>query len=307
MKIAIVGSGALGGFYGAMLARKGHDVHFLMRNDYEMVRKNGLFVRSKLGDFHLAKVNCYDKPDQIGPVDLVLVGLKTTANHMYEPLIRPLVKPQTIVLTAQNGLGNEEKLAELFGEKAVAGGMAFLCANRTTPGVIEHLDYGHMHIATYKPPADEKLYRFAEMLEQSSIECKVMDDLAKARWSKLLWNVPFSGLSTLLDVTVDEVVGDAEIRNRAKELMDEVLAAAAACGARLSEDFPAKMMAATDRMEPYYTSMHLDRLAGRPMEIESIVGEPLRRGLDAGVKLRQMQLLYDGLLKLDTDNRNANR
>ena len=113
MQIAIVGAGAMGGLYGAFLAHAGYNVHFLMRRDYEAVKSSGLTVKSYLGDFHLDKVNCYRRVDDIGKVDLVFIGLKTTANRYYRELITPVMGPNTRVLTAQNGLGNENQLAEL--------------------------------------------------------------------------------------------------------------------------------------------------------------------------------------------------
>ncbi len=299
MRIAIVGSGALGGFYGAMLARGGYDIHFLMRRDYETVREKGLEVKSCRGDFYLPQVNCYNDPGAIGAVDLVFIGLKTTANEHYEPLITPLVQEGTMVLTAQNGLGNEERLAELYGAEKIAGGLAFLCSNRTEPGRIEHLDYGHIHIGNYRRHPDDRLRRFAGMLQAAGVDTVVVEDLALARWQKLVWNVPFNGLSTLLDITVDRIMTDAGLRQQAYMLMLEVQAATRAHDLNIEDVFLDKMMHNTDKMKPYYTSMHLDRRAGQPMEIESIYGEPLRRGEAKGVALPGMRRLYEDLLELE--------
>lgn len=299
MRIGIVGAGALGGLYGALLARQGYEVHFLMRRDYEIVRQKGLSVHSYKGDFHLANVNCYRSPAEIGPVDLVFIGLKTTANHCYEELISPLVKEDTLVLSAQNGLGNEEQLAELFGAQRVAGGLAFLCCNRQEPGVIRFLDYGYIHIGNYQRPPDDRLNRFARMMRASDVECTVVDDLALSRWKKLVWNVPFNCMTALLNISVDKIMGDRNLRQRSLRLMKEVQGAARAHGLIIIDEFLDQMMENSDKMKPYFTSMHLDRLAQRPMEIESILGEPLRRGLAKGLALPEMQQLYDALSELD--------
>ena len=298
MRVAIVGSGAMGGLYGAFLAKAGYDVHFLMRTDYDVVKTSGLTVHSFRGDFRLADVNCYRRPEDIGPADLVFIGLKTTANDAYQELITPLMAPQTRVLTAQNGLGNEETLAGLFGAERVAGGLAFLCSNRKSPGVINHLDYGFLHIGNFQRCPDEVLQTFADMLNKSDVECTVVDDLALARWKKLIWNVPFNGLSALLDMTVDKIMKDPALRQRSWKIMKEVQAAANTDGLEIEDGFLDYMMELTEKMEPYYTSMHLDRRNGHPMEIEAIIGEPLHRGQHCGLDLPEMQNLYTGLKEI---------
>jgi 2-dehydropantoate 2-reductase len=299
MRIAIVGAGALGGYYGAMLARRGYDVHFLFHSDYEAVKRQGLTVHSINGDFHLDRVNGYADSRQIGAVDLVFVGLKTTRNDLYHELLTPLVGLATVVLTAQNGLGNEERLAELFGPGRVAGGLAFLCSQHAGPGVIRHLDYGYMRVGNFQRPPDRTLNEFAEMMNLSGVQCAVVEDLALARWKKLIWNVPFNGLSALLDRTVDKIMADEPVRQRAWRLMKEVQAAADAFGLIIGDDFLEKMMADTLKMHPYATSMQLDRQNRRPMEIESILGEPLRRGRNRRVPMPETESLYQGLLDLD--------
>jgi 2-dehydropantoate 2-reductase len=303
MRIAVVGAGAMGGLYGAMLARAGCDVHFLMRGDYEAVKASGLTVKSYKGDFHLDHVNCYRSPEEIGRVDLVFIGLKTTANPYYHPLISPLMGPDTRVLSAQNGLGNEDRLAELFGAQRVAGGLAFLCSNREAPGVIHHLDYGFFQIGNFGRLPDETLHTFNRMMQDAGVECTLVDDLALVRWKKLIWNVPFNGLSALLDLTVDRIMQDAPLHQRAWRLMKEVQAAARANRLEIDDGLLEHMMDLTVKMKPYHTSMHLDRQRGNPMEIEAILGEPLRRGQQYGLQLPEMQTLYTGLKQIDQANK----
>jgi len=295
MRIAIVGSGALGGYYGAMLARKGCDVHFLMRRDYERVKANGLFVRSVKGDFHLASVQCYRDPDKIGVVDVAFVAIKATDNEAYERLVTPLMGEESLVLTAQNGLGNEDCLAQLFGAKRVAGGLAFLCANRLEDGTIDHLDYGHLHIGNFQRGPDARLHRLGVMFNRSGIECKVVESLALSRWKKLIWNVPFNGLSTLADQTVDKIVADPTLRKRAFGLMKELQAVAGAYGLSIEDTFVDLMMEYTDKMTPYFTSMHLDAQAGRAVEVEPIFGQPLRCAQLKGIPTALLSELYEGL------------
>ena len=148
MKIGVVGCGALGSFYGARLGRDGHEVHFLLRSDYDVVRREGVRIRSVDSDFQ-AQPRCAKRPEEIGVCDLVLIGLKTTANHRFEELLPPLAGPQTAVLTLQNGLGNEARLAALLGAERVLGGLCYVCLNRIAPGVIHHLSQGTIVLGEY--------------------------------------------------------------------------------------------------------------------------------------------------------------
>ena len=295
MRIAIVGTGALGGYYGAMLARSGQDVHFLMRRDYDRVKSHGLFVHSCNGDFHLKQVQCYNDPVDIGPVDLAFISIKATDNDILGGLLQPLMAEDTRALTAQNGLGNEEVLAEVFDAERVAGGLAFLCSNRLDDGVIHHLDYGHIHIGNFNRPPDEMLYRFGKMLNDSGIKCEVVENLALSRWKKLIWNVPFNGLTTLTDQTVDNIVGDPELRSWAQELMKELQAIAASYELYIEDSFLDLMMEYTDKMKPYYTSMHVDARSGREIEIEPIIGRPLRYAEKHGIAAPCLSRLYRNL------------
>jgi len=138
VKIAVVGCGAVGSYYGAQLARAGHAVHFLLRSDYEAVRRQGVRIQSPEGQFQVHP-HCARRPEEIGPADLVLIGLKTTANGQFPALLPPLVGPESAVLTLQNGLGNEEQLARLFPAAQILGGLCFVCLNRIAPGVIRHI------------------------------------------------------------------------------------------------------------------------------------------------------------------------
>jgi len=203
----------------------------------------------------------------------------------------------SLVLTAQNGLGNEECLAQLFGPKRVAGGLAFLCANRSEDGTIEHLDYGHIHIGNFQRGPDQRLHRLSEMFNRSGIECKVVESLALSRWKKLIWNVPFNGLSTLTDQTVDKIVANPTLRKRAFGLMKELQAVASAYDLIIEDAFVDLMMDYTDKMKPYFTSMYLDAQAGRAVEIEPIFGQPIRYAQLKGMATPLLNQLYDDLKK----------
>jgi 2-dehydropantoate 2-reductase len=301
--IAVVGSGAMGAYYGGRLAHAGQDVHFLLRGDYDAVRRRGWTVRSCDGDFTIppGRVRAYNDPAKMPRADLVLVTLKTTANDQFEPLIRPLVKHDTTILTIQNGLGNEERLAELFGAEKILGGAAFVCINRIEPGVVHHICDGLISLGEFSQPAGERLRMLAALLKTSGIPTRVLENLRHARWEKLVWNVPFNGLSAVLDQTTDLLIGSEPGEQLVRSLMTEVLAGAKAVGVELPCSLIDAKINATRAMGAYKTSMHLDMQAARPMEVEAIFGCPLRTAQAAGAQLPRLEMLYR-LLKLRDAN-----
>src|SRR5438445_2380423 len=292
--IAVIGAGAVGAYYGGRLAQHGHDVHFLLRSDYKHVAKNGWTIQSCHGDFSLppGTMRVYDKVERMPKADWVIVTLKATANDQFDPLIAPLIKDNTQILTMQNGLGNEDRLAELFGAKRVLGGLAFVCVQRIEPGVIHHIDHGYVRIGEFIEGGLEKARTISEMFRQSKVECDVLDSLKKGRWAKLVWNVPFSGLGGALDLATDDLLGSPEGEDLLRAIMKEVLAGARGCGVELPENVIDQRLAERRTMGSYKSSMQLDRQHGRPMEVEAILGEPLRAAAMAGVAMPLMAELY---------------
>lgn len=293
MRIAVVGAGALGLYYGALLQKSGQEVHFLLRRDYEAVREKGLKVFSVNGDFQLPRVNAYLSPEEIGPVDLVLVGLKTFANDSYARLIGPLLGDATEILTLQNGLGNEDQLARLFGPARVIGGVAFLCSNRGEPGEVHHLAAGRIILGEYQPIEHRRVERLAAMFTLAGVECRATDDLLRARWEKLVWNIPFNGLCALLQQPVDRLLVFPATRKLARDLMLEVIAAANRQGLKkpIPESYADSMLVFTDNMGEYRPSMQIDREEGRPLEINAIFRTPISNGRSQGVEMPRVEML----------------
>jgi len=293
MRIAIVGAGALGLYYGALLQRSGQDVRFLLRRDFEAVSRSGLKVFSSNGDFELPAVQAYRAPREIGPVDLVLVGLKTFANDRYADLITPLVGEGTQILTLQNGLGNEEALAELFGAERVIGGVAFLCSNRGEPGEVHHLGAGRIILGEYSRIDPQRVERLAALFVQAGVDCRATDDLKRARWEKLVWNIPFNGLCALLLQTVDRLLSVPATRSLVREMMLEVIRAAnaQALSGPIAEGYAESMLEFTDKMGVYKPSMQIDREEGRQLEIAAIFRTPLVFGADRGIAMPRVEML----------------
>ncbi len=291
MRIAVIGAGALGLFYGARLQKSGNDVHFLLRRDYEAISADGLTVNSVDGDFRLAKVNGYRTPEEMGTADLVLIGLKTFANHRYQELVGPLVGEKTIILTMQNGLGNEESLAELFDEHRILGGVAFLRSNRGIPGVVHHLGEGRVILGEYRQGETVMAEKIAPIFQAAGIECRVVPDLKRARWEKLVWNIPFNGLCALLQKPVDALLNQESTRHLIIEMMLEVIAGGNAQG--LMKDIPSsfaeKLVSFSRDLGPYKPSMLIDRLEGRQLEIEAIFHKPLQAAEKLGIRMPRVE------------------
>lgn len=296
-RYAVVGMGAIGGFYGAMLQRSGCEVHFLCRSDYSVARDRGLQVTS-LGDrWPILPIYAYDDPRAMPACDVVIVALKTTQNQILAEVLPLILAPTGVVVVLQNGLGVEAAAAAIVGGDRVIGGLCFICATKTGPAQVVHSDYGAVHLGEYGPGyaargQTPRLEAIAADLAAAGVAVKLAEDLMLARWQKLAWNVPFNGLSVVLNARTDEMIADRSVRSLAEDLMAEVRLAAAACGRELSADFCDRLLADTEVMKPYYTSMKLDFDAGRPLEHEAIVGEPWRTGCRAGANLPLMGMLY---------------
>lgn len=294
MRIAVVGAGALGLYYGALLQRGGNDVVFLLRRDYDAITSSGLTVKSINGDFHLDRVSGALTPGEIGVVDLVLVGLKTTANSYFSELISPLVGEGTYILTLQNGLGNEETLAELFGADRIIGGVAFLCSNRGEPGVVEHLGAGRIEIGAFSGASERFITLLADTFTAAGVDCRVVSDLMLARWKKLVWNIPFNTLSSLMDISVDRLLANRYTRKLLREIMIEVIDAANAQGLsqNIEQGYADAMISFTEGMGSYLPSMLIDRREGRKLELEAIMARPIVLGEEKGVPLPRTSTVH---------------
>jgi len=318
MKIAVVGCGAVGSFYGAKLLAGGHETHFLLRSDYETVSKDGVRVQSAEGNFHIWPRPAIH-PEEIGPCDLVLIGLKTTANDQFAHFLPPLTGASTLLLTLQNGLGNELQLAQLFGEEGILGGLCFVCLNRTQPGVIHHLAHGHVTLGEFRKPAMQRTYQLAETFRHARVSCDVTDDLERAHWEKLVWNIPFNGLGVASAAGYEAVVSghvpipvqlrpclttETLLRERpweklVSELMREVIATANALGFPLPMTLADENMDRTRIMGAYKPSTVIDFERGHRIELESLFLRPLACAIEAGIAAPRLAALCEVLSVLD--------
>lgn len=310
MKFGVVGCGALGSYYGAKLGRDGQEVHFLMRSDYDVVRRRGLFVRSLEGDFHISP-KCAHAPEEIGVCEVVLIGLKTTANDQFQKLITPLVGPDTAIVTLQNGLGNEEQLATLFPPAQILGGLCFVCLNRVAPGVIEHLGHGRIVLGEFSGWPVPRTHAIASAIRHSGVPCDVTDSLRRTHWEKLVWNIPFNGLgvasaaghAALISgevnpaqplspcLTTDKLLDGARWETLVRELMFEVIAAATALGLPVENSYADFQIDRTRSMGAYRASTLIDFERGQALELDALFLEPWRQARGAGVAVPRLTKL----------------
>lgn len=299
MKYAIVGTGALGGFYGGLLARHELDVHFLLRSDAQYVREHGLRVDSKLGNFALPRVNAYEDVRDMPQCDCIVLALKSTQNHLLPQLLPPLMHESSVVLVLQNGMHVEQATVDVVGKGRVAGGCCFLCSNKVAPGYIRHLDYGKILMGAYRGvdesdpgPSPSILEKIHSDFCAAGIDCHLTDQLTLARWRKLMWNIPFNGLSVILNASTNAIMADKDSRALATAISEEVRQTACACGYEIEPEFVNWVVEHTDEMVPYDSSMRLDFLGGRPIEVEAIYGNPLKAAERAGANAPIIKTLY---------------
>ena len=303
---AIVGTGALGGFYGARLAHAGCEVHFLFHSDYDYVKQHGLVCESKDGDFTLPRVNAYRDARDMPRCDVVCVTLKTTQNHLLPQLLPPVVKDGGAVLVMQNGLGVEEDVAKIVGPQRVMGGLCFLCSNKAGPGHIRHLDYGMVALGEFsKRGVSERMRGIGEDFQRAGIPIQLAENLPAVRWQKLVWNIPYNGLSVILNADTSVLMTDPHTRRLVEAIMREVVTSARACGADPGEGIIARMLEHTEKMTPYRTSMKIDYDERHPMEVETMFGNPLRAAQGAGATAPLIGMLYAELKFLDAANTRA--
>lgn len=326
--VAIVGSGAVGGYYGARLFEAGYDVRFHMRGEnYRRSIQNGFNVTSVNGDIFIPSddLQAYEQTDYIGPVDWVIVALKSSSLDAIPDLIYPLLKPDTRVLAIMNGLieddliqalkvrAGEIKDSEVSDEDngniqccaAIYGGMALVCSNRIEPAHVDHTYAGLLTggVGAFCPEqttAEENKAAFDKLWEPASIDTVYEPSLLRGRWVKNCWNLPFNGISVALGgITVDKIVSDPGLRQLAYTVMDETIAVANTDlkehnvdpSLFLGEAQKKQMMDLSDGMGPYKTSTMIDLTERNSMEVRYLFRKPVDRAKKLGVPVPHLETL----------------
>ncbi len=290
MKYGVIGSGAIGGYYGGRLAKAGQEVHFLFRSDYEYVKKNGLQVDSCDGSFHI-QANAYNNTADMPQCDVVLVCLKSVNNDKLKKLLPPLLHPRTLVVLIQNGIGVEEDVQRDFPGVQLAAGLAFICSAKTEHGRVNHQCYGSINLANYSCRDEALMEAVVAEFREAGIETGFVE-YHEARWKKAVWNMPFNGMTVALHAQTDELLKNPSTRQLIRDQMMEVIGAAQHLGVKnVDEAFVEKMIRMTDEMTPYSPSMRLDYDFHRKMEIYYLYTRPIEIAREAGFRMPKLEML----------------
>jgi 2-dehydropantoate 2-reductase len=301
-RVLVVGAGAIGAFYGGVLARAGCEVSAVARSDYEAVAAAGYRIDSTLGDLSFRPAQVLRAADEFrGQADYVLVALKLVRGMDRPALIRPALAANSAIVLVQNGIGIEEEISEAFPRHELLSGVAYAAASREGPGhVRHHSQFTRLVLGRYPRGKSPKAERFAALLKAGGASCEVAEDIVGARWQKCAWNTVFNPISAIGDGlgARDILSGEAQTEF-VRAAIGEVCALAAADGHPLAPDTAERVIQGTLRLPNYVSSMGQDRLAGRPMESEALVGNAVRIAHRLGVAAPRLEALYALLRMLE--------
>ncbi len=298
MRIAIVGAGAVGGYFGGLLARAGNEVTLLARGEHlDAIRRNGLEVRSNWGNFNVT-VHAADNPAEVGPVDLVFLTVKTYQNAAAIPSMAPLVGSATSVITLQNGVEAYKEVGRSFGMERVLPGAAYIETHVAEPGVVEQVGevvrivFGEVDGSTTQRAQD-----IQETLRAADINSELADDVLKALWTKFVFIATLAGVTSTSRASMDPLLADPESRAMVLACLREIEAVGRAEGVGLDDDVVDKIMAYMESTaKDLHASMHTDLELGRPLELEALNGTVVRLGREHGVPTPVNDVLYSLLV-----------
>ena len=302
LRYGVIGTGAIGGYYGARLAQSGQEVCFLLHRDYDNVKTNGLQVDSCDGSFHLDQPLVYRSTKDMPQCDVVLVCLKSINNHLLRDLLPPLLKEDTLVVLIQNGIGVEQDVEQQFPGIQLAAGLAFICSAKTEPGRVNHQCYGQINLGNYSCKDEGRVEQVVADFNAAGVTAGLVE-YHEARWKKAVWNMPFNGMTVALKTQTNLLLQHPATRQLIYEQMMEVIGAAQHLGVKnLDESFAQKMLEMTDAMTPYSPSMRLDYDFHRPMEIHYLYTRPIQIAREAGYAMPKLAMLEAELKFLDVTN-----
>lgn len=295
MRIAIMGPGGVGGYYGGLLSQKGQEVIFIARGAHlQAICEKGLHVKSVHGDFLVSPARATDDPAEVGPVDLILFTTKTYHTDVAAQAIKPMVGQETVVVPLQNGIDAAERIGAYVGREHLVGGVTWLSAAIEAPGVIgQYSQFRRVVLGEFDGKMTARLKMIYETLQATGITVEMSDNILKVLWTKFVFISSASALGILTRATIGEYRHVPETRDVLTEALREVVAVAQARGVKLEGDLVDKTLefidnAATDMK----TSMQRDVEAGRPSELESMIGVVPRLGRQTGVSTPVMRLAY---------------
>ncbi len=293
MKIGIFGTGALGGFYGGVLVKGGADVVFIARGKIlKAIKKRGLTIKSfKHGQFTV-KVKAKENPKEAGKADVVLLCVKSYDTERVAPLLLSMLKEDSVVISVQNGIENEDILSKVVGKDRVFGATAFIGTYVESPGIVVHQAAGLLEIGELSGEVTERVERIVNFLKSNGIEARVSKDINYALWKKLLWNVSFNPYSVMTRATVSQLLKVSETKEVLRNLMEEATLVAKAYGVELKTKTIDDYLNPSEDLMDYKTSMLVDFERGKPLEIEGITGALIRKARDKGIDIPYNKCVY---------------
>lgn len=299
MRIAVMGTGGVGGYFGARLALAGCDVAFVARGAHlAALRQRGLRVLSAAGDLHVERVNATDDPRDVGPVDLVLFGVKLWDTEDAARQVVPMVRPGTAVVSFQNGVQKDEVLRRVLGEQVVVGGTCYIAATIAEPGVIRHTGaMQRLVFGEYGGAASARTEAFLAACRNAGINAEISADIRRAIWEKFVFLVAFSGTTSATRMPMGALLAHPQTRMLLRDAMREVVAVGRAEGVDLAEDFVDGRLAFAATLPAAMTSsMHHDLERGNRLEVDWLSGDVVRRGVAAGIATPVNRVLHDVLV-----------
>lgn len=296
MIINILGSGALGCFYGSqLLENKNLQVNFLARSNYQILRQDGIKLLSPFGNKNYPHIDLYDDIGELPKADFTILTCKTSSNKFFYSKASQTLKDSGVFVLIQNGIGEEIKFSEYI-NNTIIGVSAFISCSVLDGNTIRHESYGDLTAGLFEDgyasvPVNQTLQDFASLFNSRPFQVNLSDNLGEVRWKKLVWNVAFNGLTTLYNCTTDLICNTKEYYLRAKALMLEIQQSALSYGIHIKDDFIQKMLT-THKDKQYKPSMYIDFINHRPLEIDAIYGAAIELAAVNGVELPEMKKVY---------------
>ncbi len=298
--IAIIGTGAIGGYYGIQLLRAHYNVNFLLNSDFEFVKKNGLTLETKDEKLQFFPVACFKNPSDMPKCDLVIISLKTTSNYLLPNILPAVCHKNSLILNLQNGIDTHKQIFNIMPENKIFAGLCSIACNKIAPGYFKHIDFQEIHLGEFhhqeqSNTISNELKTIAEIFESAEIPIKISENIVEAQWRKLIWNITFNGLTTVLDCDTKTIMTTPHYRQRAINLLAEAINLANAVGIPVEQEFLEKMLNLTDSLRPYKPSMKLDRENNRPLELEAIYLRPMNYAHNIHFPIPEIEKLYKEL------------
>ena len=299
MKIAVMGSGGVGGYFGGRLAQRENDVHFIARGEhFETLREEGIKVKSTLGDFDIRAIPVTDDAEHIGEVDAVLFTVKSQDTRDAAEKVKPLLGADTIVVSLQNGVGNEEVLQEVLGESCVLGGVAYIEAEIQEPGVIAHKSpFARLAFGAFDGEIPEKAKALLEAFKSAQVEAELEEDIQRVIWTKWLFICAFSGVTAVTRKPIGAILEDEDATRLYRTVMEEIAALAEAKGVGLSDDIVEERLnfSRNSLDADMRSSLQQDLARGRPLELDALNGYASKLGDELGVETPANDFIYAAL------------